>query len=109
MTDDELKAAAKSAFENGSVMLHKALTPEQIRKLSEYVMAFYQEAKAVPFVDYVYWPWVECPEGVWRREEHEIRHIWFSTRESWDLYFKGSPVGSYDTFEKAKEAALSRT
>jgi hypothetical protein len=52
--------------------------------------------------------WIEVEPGVWRSGEYEIRHVWFSVRDSYDLYFKGQPIGGYDTFELAKEAA-SRT
>jgi hypothetical protein len=49
--------------------------------------------------------WTETEAGVWKSGDFEIRHIWFSVRETWDLYRGGKPIGGYDTLEKAKEAA----
>ena len=49
MTDDELKAAAETVCKEGSVLLPKALTAEQIRKLNEYIKLFYPESKGVPW------------------------------------------------------------
>lgn len=59
-------------------------------------------------LDGIWWrpmEWKETEKGVWRSGEYEIRHIWFTPRESWDLYRNGQAIGGYDTFAEAKLVA----
>jgi len=49
--------------------------------------------------------WVKVKPGTWRSGDYEIWHMWFSVRETYDLYFKGKPISAHESLEEAKEAA----
>jgi hypothetical protein len=45
MTDEELKVLADEAVEKHFILVPKALTPEQMKKLSEWILLNWPEAK----------------------------------------------------------------
>lgn len=47
MTDEELEALAKESTEKHFILVPKALTPEQMRKLHEFIKLHWPEAKDV--------------------------------------------------------------